>query len=66
MGRKLIQLGFCIVTLAMSAAEPATVTNSNKGVTNLVPAYTGTATLSSFTIAISSGNAVGVNHGSRS
>ena len=56
MDRKLIQLGFCIVALATSAAAQTTVTNNNNGTTDTVPVYTGTATLGNSPISVSGSN----------
>ena len=58
MNRKSIQLGFFIVVLAASAAAQTTtnVTNTDNGTTNVVPVYTGAATVTNSTIYASGGN----------
>ena len=58
MSRKSIQLGFFIVALAANAAAQTTtnVTNSDNGTTNVVPVYSGAATVTNSTIYASGGN----------
>lgn len=58
MNRESMQLGVCIVALAMSAAAQSgtPVTNNNDGTTSAVPVYSGSATLTNSPISISNGN----------
>jgi hypothetical protein len=60
MHRQTIQLGICIVALAVSAAAQTNVTNSNDGATNKVPVYTGSATLGNSPISVWGGTNVGI------
>ena len=56
MNRKSIQLGLFIIALAASAAAQTNVTNADNGTTNVVPVYSGAATVTNSTIYASGGN----------